>query len=367
MADQFGPDAVQTRRVGGELDAPPIVYIFCRFSMSTLPCIPLESKLAFLRRPSSYPEPAYRVDAIETHMSWVFLAGDYVYKLKKPVSYEFMDFRTLGARRHFCQEEVRLNRRLAPDVYLGALPLSLDCHARLRLAAGDAEVDWLVKMRRLPACRMLDHLIAQRRARAADFGRVGAALARFYGKCSALSCDPQAYRERMRRQIEANRLEQDALPGHAVEAVCSAQSAALGTLAPVLAERVAQQRLVEGHGDLRPEHICLCPRLAIIDCLEFARALRLLDPADELAFLALECERMGMPDAGEQLFRSYRAVSGDAPAPRLLHFYQSYRASLRATISLRHLQEEQWRHSPQWLLRARQYLDLACAHIAHCR
>ncbi|MES3023197.1 MAG: hypothetical protein V4857_16655 [Pseudomonadota bacterium] len=336
-----------------------------------LPRVALASKVAFLRAPGSYPERAYGVDAVETHMSWLFLAGDYVYKLKKPVSYERMDFRTLAARRHFCNEELRLNRRLASEVYLGAVPLALDAHANLRIGAGVETVDWLVKMRRLPACRMLDRMIAERRARAADFARIAGVLAHFHRACARVATSTQSYCARLQAQVDANRREQNAcadeLPHGIVAAVCRAQCGALRALEPLLAARVGGGRIVEGHGDLRPEHICLCARVAVIDCLEFAPELRALDPADELAFLALECERMGAAPAAAVLQQAYRERSGDRPDARLVHFYQSYRASLRATLALRHLREAQFRESPQWRERARQYMLLAHEHSGRCR
>lgn len=106
-------------------------------------------KVAFLRTPAAYPTHPRRVDVIETHMSWVFLAGDRVYKLKKPVHYPFLDFRTLASREFHCREEVRLNRRLAPHVYLGVVPLTQDHGGALALGGGGEVVDWLVEMRRL--------------------------------------------------------------------------------------------------------------------------------------------------------------------------------------------------------------------------
>ena len=128
--------------------------------------------------------------------------------------------------------------------------------------------------------------------------------------------------------------------------------------------RALTGKIVEGHGDLRPEHVFMGPPLCIIDCLEFARALRLVDPADEVGFLALECERLGAPDAGALLLRTYAEMSGDAPAPALVHFYQSYRAGTRARIAIRHLAEAQFRNSPEWPRRALRYLDLAEQHQA---
>jgi aminoglycoside phosphotransferase family enzyme len=330
----------------------------------------LESKVAHLREATSYPEHAYRVEAIETHMSWVFLLDHYVYKLKKPVCYEFLDFRTLAARRYYCEEELRLNCRLAPAVYLGIVALTLDDQGHLQLGGSGTPIDWLVKMRRLPAEQMLDYAILHRTASERDIERVVARLVRFYRALPPEPLEAGSYRARLQRQIESNlsELSQEAyrLPPAQVRAVCHAQAACLQRLAALLDARVEAGRIVEGHGDLRPEHVCLGAEIAIIDCLEFARELRIVDMADELAFLGLECERLGAPALGARLLSSYSALSGDLPAPALIHFYQSCRAAMRATIAARHLGEAKFRYSPHWLRKARNYLHLAQQHVRHC-
>ena len=132
-------------------------------------------------------------------------------------------------------------------------------------------------------------------------------------------------------------------------------------------ERARTGRIVEGHGDLRPEHICLLPEPQIIDCLEFSRDFRILDPADELAFLALECERLGAPGLKRTIFDAYTEFSGDAPPATLVHFYQSYRACMRAKIALWHLKEPALRDSRIWPAQARDYLRLARDHVERCR
>jgi aminoglycoside phosphotransferase family enzyme len=130
--------------------------------------------------------------------------------------------------------------------------------------------------------------------------------------------------------------------------------------------RVRDGRIVAGHGDLRAEHVCLQPQPAIIDCIEFCADFRVVDPADEIGFLALECERLGRPDFGPRLFETYEAITQDAPDPRLVHFYQSYRAALRARISISHLKEEEFRGSPKWVEQAEHYLALARTHALAC-
>lgn len=331
--------------------------------------VPLESKVTFLRQPTSFPVRPYRVEAIETHMSWVFLTEQYAYKLKKPVCQDVLDFRTIEARRYYCNEEVRLNRRLAADVYLGVIALSMDTLGHLRLAHdgscedGQAIVDWLVQMRRLPARWMLDYVIRNSSLHDDDIQRIVCHLCTFYDACEPESIDAAAYRAGFLHAIDRNQqiLTQAGygLPSQSIHDLCAAQRAMLHTRADLFDARVRAKKIVEGHGDLRPEHVCLKPDIAIIDCLEFSRALRLVDPVDEVAYLALECERLGLAQAGSLLLRAYSDRSKDRPDTALVRFYQGFRAMLRAGIAIRHLDEERYRHSEEWHRRATSYLQLA--------
>jgi aminoglycoside phosphotransferase family enzyme len=329
----------------------------------------LQAKVAFLREPGSYPEPAWRVQAIETHMSWVFLLDRHVYKLKKPVRYELIDFRALAARHHFCLAELCLNQRLAPDVYLGLAALTCGRRGHLALEGRGEVVEWLVKMRRLPAEGMLDYLLVHGTLTEAGLDRLARRLAAFYGELAPQGGDCAWYRDRYRRLIDANRRALSArtfaLPSGHVRRLAAAQCEVLERIAPLLDERVRGGHVIEGHGDLRPEHVYMGEPIAVIDCLEFARALRIVDVADELGFLALECERLGAAGAGAALLDRYCRLAGDSFPPPLLHFYQSCRATTRSLIAARHLLDEQFLHSPHWLRRAGHYLQLAEEHILH--
>lgn len=324
--------------------------------------VAVEAKVRFLLRPDAYPERPERVETVETHMSWVFLLDGYAYKLKKPVRYDFLDFSTLDARRHDSEEEVRLNRRLAPDVYLGTLPLTLGAGGHLQLGGAGEVVDWLVRMRRLPTERMLDHAIRDHTVGEADVGRVAAALARFYLSAPPIELEPAAYRQRLAERVNDNLRElilpAFGLPVDIVQSISSTQLELIQREPGLFDRRAAEQRIVEGHGDLRPEHVCLEPTL-FIDCLEFQRDYRILDAADELAFLALECERLGGAWVGDILFRTYAEITGDQPPERLLRFYKSYRACLRAKITIWHLKDAEVANPEKWSNRAMEYLGLA--------
>jgi aminoglycoside phosphotransferase family enzyme len=139
--------------------------------------------------------------------------------------------------------------------------------------------------------------------------------------------------------------------------------AALARHAGAIAERCARGRIVDGHGDLRPEHVCLESPPQVIDCLEFSRELRIVDPAEELGFLALECERLGAPQLKADLFDAYAAGSGDEPAATLVDFYQSLHACVRATLAVAHLHERDRDDHARWAARAADYLRLAARHI----
>ncbi len=328
----------------------------------------IDAKVAFLRRPDAYPERPARVEAVETHMSWIFLTDRRAYKLKKPVRYDFLDFSTAEARRWDCEEEVRLNRRLAPDVYLGVLPLTCDPQGRMALDGEGEAIDWLVKMRRLPEERMLDHAIRRHVLREADIERVALRLARFYRASRPIPLGGAEYVGRIADNVRENLRELATpafgLPAVLVRRIGAAQLGFLRDEAELFEQRARAGRIVEGHGDLRPEHVCMEAEPAIIDCLEFRRDFRILDAADELAFLAMECERLGEPSVGPVLFETYSRETGDAPPAQLLSFYKSYRACLRAKISIWHLKDAEVRRPEKWPRLAREYLELAQGYLS---
>ncbi|MGE3296068.1 MAG: hypothetical protein AB7I68_01830 [Porticoccaceae bacterium] len=329
----------------------------------------IDAKVALLRKPGIYPGDVQHVEVIETHFSWVFLTAHHVYKLKKPVRYHGLDFTTLAARRHNCEQEVMLNRRLAPDVYLGAVALTVSATGELELAGPGRVVDWLVAMRRLPAERMLDAAIRAGTVTADEVRAFSLLLADFYRRATPVILDPDAYRQRFETAVQANHVELTApahgLPGDRIAALTRRQEHFLRDRGQLLARRARDGRIRDAHGDLRPEHICLMPEPVIIDCLEFDPELRRLDPVDELAYLALECARLGAPALGADVLRHYREATGDACPDALVHFYTVFRACLRAKIAIWHLADCAPGDRARWSERARSYLDLAASRAAH--
>jgi len=301
--------------------------------------------VSFLRQAAAHGDGTREVAVVETHMSWLFLTDADVYKLKKAMRQDGLDFSTPALRRYNCDEEVRLNRRLAPDVYLGVVAVTRQPDGRLALGGPGEAVDWLVHMRRLPAERSLDRVLQTGRANAAGpaIRDVAQRLARFYAEAAPEMVGGAAYGDRLAAGV---RLDWDALaaphyglPLAKVNRLADAQLDLLERRRPLFAARADGGHLVEGHGDLRPEHIWLVEPPVVIDCIEFNRTLRVLDPADDLAFLALECERLGAPGLGSTFMDAYVAATGDQPPPEVLGFYRVYRAMRRATIAARHLDD----------------------------
>jgi uncharacterized protein len=324
--------------------------------------------VAFLGDARVYPDRPGRVEVIETHKSWVFLTDTHAYKLKKPIRYNSVDFRPLAARCADCETEVVLNRRLAGDVYLGVEQIRRDDDGALSIGGPGTLVDCLVTMQRLPAERMLSHLITTGRVRNDEIRPVAAKLARFYRDGPSVLADPEEYclhlQSEMQLSVEALTLPDRGLDPAEIMRLHDGQRRFLAEHGDLLRGRVMAGRIVDGHGDLRAEHVCVLPDPVIFDCLEFDARLRRVDPIDELSFLALECERLGDPSLGQVIFAVYQEVTGDEVSPALLAFYTVYRACMWARLAIwrtLELDPDGW---SKWVDRARTYVWLAEARYA---
>jgi aminoglycoside phosphotransferase family enzyme len=214
---------------------------------------------------------------------------------------------------------------------------------------------------------MLDRLIESRGLREGELAPLVRLLARFYRSTPPVAMQGPELRGRIAGRVARNTAElcaaEGGLPVALVEDIGNRQLAFLERHADMLDARVALGKIVEGHGDLRPEHVCLEPQPQVIDCLEFSRKLRIVDAAEELGFLALECERLGAARVKRELFDTYGEISGDRPDARLVDFHQSVHACVRATLALWHLREPGRDDREKWLRRAGEYLALAARHI----
>ncbi len=296
-------------------------------------------------RAETYPEHPPAPEFRQTHISQVFLAGEFVYKIKKPVRFAFLDACTLERRRRLCLDEVRLNRRLAPDVYLGVLPILLR-NGRFSLGAlhsdvavGPAEVaEWAVKMRRLPEATMLDRMVMSGDVSVAQIRAIAARLAAFHRAADAERGWRYGSAACIWRLVRGNLEEvaQDCAGMVAqpeVEELERFAHASIDVHWRLLNRRALEGRVCEGHGDLRCEHVSLAgDAIAIIDCVEFSEALRYVDVASDVGFLAMDLDRLGAHALADELVAAYREAAGDAELPLLLPLYKLHRALVRAKV-----------------------------------
>ncbi|MCA9220558.1 MAG: AAA family ATPase [Planctomycetales bacterium] len=316
---------------------------------------------------AAYPFVTSDVEVIETHISYVYLTDRFVFKLKKPVRYEFLDFSTAEARRQACCEEVRLNRRLARDIYLDVVPITVD-DGHFHLGGDGKPVDWLVKMRRLPADRAMDELIRRGELTEAHVGQVAKTLANFYQQAPPVSLRCESYRQAIAQHVRANHLELSRevhqLPEPMIRRVWQAQQRVLQLWPDLLTTRVCDGRIVDGHGDLRPEHIYLAPSPTIIDCIEFNSDFRQIDVLDELCFLDMECVRLGAEWVGDKILAHYRTTCRDEPPEALRNFYRCYRACVRAKVCALRADQLTNHRADEAINEAAEYLHLADRYAA---
>ena len=298
--------------------------------------------------PAAYPRPPHSVELLQTHISYVFLAGDVVYKTKKPVDFGFIDQTDHGARERFCHAELRLNRRLAPDVYLDVVPVVRTPDGRFAVEGetegGTPVVEWAVKMRRLPEDRTLDRLLDAGAAPAGLIERIVRRLIAFHEAAEVVVNDAGfaggiAERAWWRREYEEAEAfigetwrPQDARATRAfVEQTIEREQA-------LFDERLALRRVVEGHGDLQAKHVYALDdageELAIIDCIEFNDwfHFRYLDVGYDIAFLAMDLEALGRPDLGDELAGRYIAAAHDETMGPLQPLHRALRAFVRGKV-----------------------------------
>lgn len=288
--------------------------------------------------PAAYPEPTAAVDYRETHISRVYLTDRHVYKLKKAVDLGFLDFSTLERRHFFCAEELRLNRRFAPETYLEVVALC-DDGGVLRFGGPGRPCDYAVKMRRLPDGRMLDRLLD-----AADPGLPEAieGLARHLVPLLAAcpSCRdgaPGGYAAVLAGNCAEN-LRQTApavgtlLSAEAHRLMSNLTAREMERLAPLLAARESRGLVRDGHGDLHARNICLSEPIVVYDCIEFAARFRIADVAAELAFLLMDLDYRGRRDLAARFLAAWQEADTDAELAELLPFCKSYRAWVRGKV-----------------------------------
>jgi len=298
--------------------------------------------------PKAYPHPAQRVEMVQTQMSFVFLAGDYVYKVKKPVNLGYLDYTTLDKRHFYCQREVELNQRLCPDAYLGVVPITRDRGDILIEGRGEV-IEYAVKMRYLPQEAMLNVLLANNQVSVEMITSVAKRLVEFHQKAETISgfgdldTITQNTEENFDQTIKyiGNTISQEKY-----QHIKDYTNSFIENNASLFRKRIADGKIRDCHGDLHAAHICfffslktassltsrLIDGICIYDCIEFNDRFRYCDVASEVAFLAMDLDHCGRADLSRSFVDAYVAFSRDKGLLQLLNYYKCYMAYVRGKV-----------------------------------
>ncbi len=324
-----------------------------------------------LLQPAAYPYAVGKVELVQTHISYVLLAGDFVYKIKKPVDFGFLDFTTLAKRRYYCRQEVILNRRLCPGAYQGVVRVAWQ-GGRLSLEGRGKAVEYAVKMRRLPADRMMDSLLAQGKISPTMVEAVAERLADFHAR-AATSPAIARYGARAIRIAWDENFDQWAV--YIGDTITAEQDRYLRAYVrsffvrqrPLLERRVQQGRICDCHGDVRSESVCFVDGICIFDCIEFNRRFRYTDVAGDIGFLAMDLDFHDRPDLADVLVQHYARAAADPEVLSVTEFYKCYRACVRGKVESFKLDQAEVSADEKEQARsaARRYFRLACQYAAH--
>lgn len=291
--------------------------------------------------PTSYPHPVGTVELLQTHISFVLLAGDYVYKWKKPVDFGFVDFSSLAKRKFFCEQELVLNRRLCPEIYLETVRLCRDGQS-FRLNGDGEVVEYGLLMARMPEARMMNKVIAAGRLDKEHLARIVDILVPFYQRAEqGEEVRQNGMASAVARTIMDNFAQTERFVG--TPPLSPRQYARIKQSAgsflqrqELFAERVEGGWIRDCHGDLYSGNICLADatNIYIFDCIEFNNHLRFIDIGADVAFLAMDLDFHDLPDLSEFFITRFIERSGDAGLPKVLDFYKCYRAYVRGKVSL---------------------------------
>jgi aminoglycoside phosphotransferase family enzyme/predicted kinase len=292
-----------------------------------------------LLSPAAYPHPVERVEVVETHISWVFLTGQFAYKVKKPVRLDFVDFSTLERRREACHDELRLNRRFAPQLYLDVVEITGS--ASQPVIAGPGEpLEYAVKMVQFPAEARLDRVLRTGGFGPADCDRLAAVIASSHLHADVAATDTIfGETTTIARQVQdilrtAAEQTQGGPEGRIVEQICTWVESELNRLTVIFEVRKSEGFVRECHGDLHCENIVMLDGQPVaFDCLEFRDDLRWIDCTSDIAFLSMDLADRGHPSLSHRLVNTYIEQTGDVRGVGVLRYYQVYRAVVRAVVT----------------------------------
>ncbi len=288
--------------------------------------------------PQAYPEAVAHVRLVQTHISSLLFTGDHVYKVKRPVNYGFLDFTTLAKRRYYCRQELSLNRRLSPDVYLGVVEIR-EQDGRLSIGGPGRTVEYAVKMRQLPADRAFATLLKEGAVSVQDIRRLGELVAGFHSRSkTGIAITQQGGLKAVGRNVRENFRQTRRYIGLCLtqdeyDDIVAYSQAFIAIRAETFLRRAAEGRIRDGHGDIHTGAIFIANGIYILDCIEFNRRFRYGDVASDVAFLAMDLDFHGHQELSTAFVQAYIQASGDSGLLELLDFFKAYRAYVRAKVT----------------------------------
>lgn len=332
---------------------------------------PLDHLLRDLKDPKALPDPTTEVEVVQTHISMVFVGDRYVYKIKKPVNFGFLDFSTLQKRAYYCERELELNRRLSKDIYLEVLPVRREKGKyTLKPGTGDG-VEYALRMKRIPEQRLMKQVFARGEITRDDLERVARVLASFHLDAGR-SHDIDRFGEPERFKVNTDENFDQVAPYVGVtigqqqlDRVKAWTEHFYTTRGPWFWDRIVQGRIRDCHGDLHMEHVCLTEDLPIIDCIEFNDRFRYGDTLSDIAFLLMDLEYHGGKDMAGILWEAYKREAREKGVKHLLTFYKVYRAFVRGKVNSFQVDDPAIAEAQKGLLMetARRYFTLACSYV----
>jgi aminoglycoside phosphotransferase family enzyme len=323
-----------------------------------------------LLKPQAYPHKPQKIELVQTQMSFIFLAGEYVYKVKKPVNLGYLDYTTLEKRRFFCQQELELNRRLCPDAYLAVVPV-VEERGEFHIEGKGKATEYAVRMKRLPQDRMMDVLLTRGQVTPEMVARVAEKLADFhqktetseeiaaFGKLDVIrhNCDENFAQTEKYIGLTISRVKYERIKGYT--------DGFIRRNAGLFEKREGEARVRDCHGDLHAAHVCFTDGICIYDCIEFNDRFRYTDVASEIAFLAMDLDRYQQAGLSRHLVDTYVKLNHDEELLELLNFYKCYRAYVRGKVESFKLDDP---YIPQeekakLLTVARSYFQLAESYV----
>ena len=292
-----------------------------------------------LLTPGSLPDRTEKVSLVQTHISYVFVADDFVYKIKKTVNFGFLDFSTLEKRKYYCDQEIDLNRRLSKDLYIGVLPVIFDGRLH-KIGEGRGKVvEYAVKMKRIPDEMLMKSMFERRKLQEEHLRRIAQVLAGFH-----LTAQRSAYidnfgnPEIFKVNTDENFQQTEHYIGITIkrkdfESIKNWTDNFYSVNRGLFLDRIASGRIRDCHGDLHMEHICLTDPVSVFDCIEFNERFRYTDTLADIAFLLMDLEYRGGKYFADSLWGYYNKITGDSDPDALLTFYKVYRAYVRGKVN----------------------------------